>query len=288
MEGDIIGRGELRRLRGERACHARIERADGVDGDEPPVHRHADGARAQGIALDRLQRQAEGRFHEGARDDKQHEQHDHRIDERGAAVEIKVPDPEHGRGQHALKTVRAAGQPFRLVDDFIDDERNAQRHHQAREIRAAQHEKTGDESDQRGKAAANEQADDRIAPRRGARAIFGGEARRIGTNPEKGTLSQRDNAGIAEHEVYGQREQAKDGNLAEQRKFCRQQKIAGCRDHPEGNFSDPPARAAEQYGARFDGFGRGLMRRHHVGPQRAGPRANRPCGRRISTSTMIV
>jgi hypothetical protein len=56
------------------------------------------------------------------------------------AEDIEVEHAENGRHDDALQPIGAAGDVRNLVGDLTHDECDAERHHQAREVGAAQNE----------------------------------------------------------------------------------------------------------------------------------------------------
>ena len=150
MEVEQIERHDLRGLRQQRARSARVGRRNCIDRNDPAAGVDAERAGAQAIFPDRGQRQPEGRMRKPARDRKQDE-------ENGEAVERRVALPgeadreqsEHRRHRE-VEAVRAAGEPAVAVGEFSQHERNAQRHHQPRQVAAAKQERRADEADDRG------------------------------------------------------------------------------------------------------------------------------------------
>ena len=111
-------------------------------------------------------------------------------------------------------------------------------------------------------------------------------AARIGAHAEKGGVPERDDAGIAEDQIERQREQAEPGDLGEDEMPVRQQPDRGKGDEPEHDLERLPAGAG---GQPLGGDADGDLRRHHdAAPHRDAARANRPCGRQISTTIMMV
>ena len=189
--------------------------------------------------------------------------------------------PEDGPHDDALEAVGAAGELRNLVGDLAHDERDAERHHQAREIGAAQDQKAGGESEHGGAQAGHQQRKHRL----GDDAVLGQERAGIGAQTEEGGMAERDDAGIAENEVEREREQGEPGDLGEDQVPPGQQEHARHRRQPEDVFERAPARARREMVGDLV-----LDRRRHRGPRRYLPlaRANRPCGRNSRTMIMMV
>lgn len=114
-----------------------------------------------------------------------------------------------------MQPVGAAGQPGHAVGEFAEDQRDAERDHQAREIGAAQHEETRDVADDGADQRRGEEAEGRIAEEACPRAGLGEQARDIGAQSEKGAVAERDDAGVAQHDIEGQGEESPDGDFIE-------------------------------------------------------------------------
>ena len=83
-----------------------------------------------------------------------------------------------------------------LVRRLEQHEADAERHHQAREIRAAHDEEARREADERAGRAGDDEAAERLAP-----AVHGEQPRRVRADAEEGRVTERDDAGVAEDEV---------------------------------------------------------------------------------------
>ena len=155
---------------------------------------------------------------------------------------------------------------------------DAQRDHEPGQVRAAQNQKAGDKTERRrNQSPETEERDDRLVDD----AVFGEEAGKIAGEAEKGRLAQRDDAGIAEDQVERERKQRENRRLGQNQMLAREQPDGGEREHPKGNFQRRPAGAARQESG--DAVGWGKHRTH-----RAALRPNKPCGRQIRTTIMIV
>ena len=102
-----------------------------------------------GLPLTDAQRQAERRIHDAPRDQEQDEQHDQAIDVAGVAEHIEAEQAEHRLDRDALQAVGAAGELPSWLASLAQHQRDAERHHQPRQVGAAQHQEAGDEAERR-------------------------------------------------------------------------------------------------------------------------------------------
>ena len=202
---------------------------DRIDRDQPAVDRNADRGRSQGIALDRAQRQAEGRINDAARHEKANKQHDQAIDVAGVAEHVELEQAEDRRDGDALQAVGAAGQIGIAVGDLAQHERNAERDHEPGQVRAAQNQKAGDEAERGRNEARADERQDRLVDD----SVLGDQAGKIAGDAEKCRLTQRYDAGIAEDEVERERKQRQDRGLGEDQMFLRKQPDTGESENPE-------------------------------------------------------
>ena len=175
------------------------------------------------------------------------------------------------------------------VGDFAEHQRDAERHHQPGQIRAAQHQEAGDEAERRRNHAGTHQRDDRLVDD----AVFRDQPGEISGDAEKRRLAQRDDAGIAEDEIERQREQSQDRGIFEDQILVGKQPDAGKGEDPERDLERRPAAAAPEIAATSSastGRRRGRLHGHGSGhgSHRAAARANRPCGRQIKTTIMMA
>ena len=232
-----------------------------------------------GLPLHRAQRQPERRVHDAARDQEQHEQHDEAVDVGGLAEDIEGEVAEHRLHHDALQAVGAAGD-LEPVRDLAQHQRDAERHHQAREVGAAQHQEAGDEAERGRGEARGQQRQHRLLDD----PVLGENSRHIGAEAEEGRVAERHDAGIAEDQVEREREQAEDRDLGQDQVLARQQEDAGEGGEPERDFEQAPARPRGEDARGLLG-GRAVCGVHaHL----ATARENRPCGRQISTTIMMM
>ena len=156
--------------------------------------------------------------------------------------DVEVEHPEDGSHDDALEAVGAAGELRDLVGDLAHDERDAERHHQPREIGAAQDQKAGGEAEHGGAQAGHQERKHRL----GHDAVLGQERAGIGAQTEERGMTQRYDPGIAENEVEREREQGEPGDLGEDQVPPGQQEHARHRRQPEDVFERAPARARRE------------------------------------------
>ena len=238
----------------------------------------AERAGAQAVLSDRRERQAEGRLREAARDRKQDEEDGEAV-ERRVALSGKVDrEQAEQRRDREVEAVGAAGDPARAVGEFSKHERDAERHHEPRQVGAAQQERRGDETDDRGDDGAEGEPERRIGE-----TLARQNRRRIGAKAEKRRMPERDDAGQAENEIERQGEQAGDENLVDDRRARRHGEDRGQDRKPEDDFGPAPARAPIEVRREA------ARRRRRIGrAHRPSPRANSPCGRTISVTTITA
>jgi hypothetical protein len=210
-----------------------------------------------------------------------YEQDDQRIDVSGLAEDIEREMAEDRLHHDALKAIGAAGD-FETVRDLAQDQRDAERHHQAREIAAAQHKEAGDKTQEGRRNAGDEQRQQRL----GDDAVFRQKSRRIGTEPEECRMPERDDARIAEQQVKREREQREDRDFGQDQVLARQQEDRRDRHKPEHDLQRAPARPRRQMGGGLRHKRLGWRTVHHG--HLAIARENNPCGRQISTTIMMV
>ena len=170
------------------------------------------------------------------------EQHDQAIDVAVVAVQIEAEQAEDRRNVDALQAVGAAGEVRIAVGEFAQHQRDAERHHQPRQIRAAQHQKAGDKAERRRDEAGAKQRNDRLVDD----AVFGDQAGKISGQAEKRRLTKRNDAGVAKDEIERQREQRQDRRILHDQIFAGKQPDGRESENPECDFQRRPAGSARQ------------------------------------------
>ena len=166
-----------------------------------------------------------------------------------------------------------------LVGDLAEHQRDAERHHQPGQVGAAQDEEARDEAEER-------RGDRRrdASPTSGSPiTVLRQEPGHVGAEPEEGGVAERHDAGIAEDEVEGEREETDDRDLVEDEMALGQEEQGRGGHEPEDDLAQAPAPPAAQ--GRPDSFGSGRLHRmvsYRVSaPGRKGP-AGEGRGRRSS------
>ena len=262
LEGQDVKRGETGGLGQQRAGRAGHPGGDGVGDGEMARRRNADGLGAPPVVADRPQRDAEGRTHQPAQRHEQQQRDRQRIPGRRAAIEIEGEATGQRAHRHALQAVGAAGHAGQGVGEFEQQRGGAQRHHQARQVAAAQHARAGE-----GAAAGRQRRRQRQAGQRVGRQVLGAQSRRVGADAEERRVAQRHDAGIPEDEIEREREQRDDGDLAHQRRLQGQHGGQRQGQGPGRDLPGPPP-----------------ARRPSPGAHGRPPAANRPRGRHISSA----
>ena len=148
-----------------------------------------------------------------------------------AAIEAEGETAEYRPHLHPLQPVVATGDSARLVRRRGQHRRHHQGLHQQGQSAAAQNNQTAEKSDRGGNCGRGQEAGDRLAP-----AMRGKDPGGIGSGPEKSRLTERDDPGIAQHQIGRQREQ-NGQNLGGERQ------IAGKRKEPASAASQGSASA---------------------------------------------
>ena len=140
----------------------------------------------------------------------------------------------------ALQTVGAAGDFRDLVGDLAHDQRDPERHHEPREVRAAQDEKAGRKAEHGGGKAGGDQRQHRLVDDR----VLGEQRRHVGAEAEKGGMPERHDPGIAQNEIERERKQRKPGDLGEDQVAAGQQEYAASAASQNTISADQRARVA--------------------------------------------
>ena len=136
----------------------------------------------------------------------------------------------------ALQAIGAARQPARTVGGLEQQEAEAQRNHDQREMPEPRDDEAHQVTEQARGNAGSDQSGDRLAP-----APLGNEACGVGAEAEEGRVAQRDDAGVTEDEVERQREQRARRDLARQHQVVGRHHERQQRRQPEKVFGGTPA-----------------------------------------------
>ena len=167
-------------------------------------------------------------MHDPARQQHQDEQRRQAVGVGGAAVEIELEAAEQRRHRDALQAVGTTGDVGQRVGELAHHQRDAQRHHQPREIAAAQHEEAGEEAQHGRRRCCEREAGERIAGD-----VLGQQAGRIGAEAEEGRVPQRDDAGVTQDQIEREREQRQDRDLVQDQMLARGQEQRAEGEQPE-------------------------------------------------------
>ena len=177
-------------------------------------------------------------MHDPPRDQEHHEQHDQAVDEAGLAEHVEAEEPEHWLHDDALQAVEATGDVGEAVGKFAEQQRDAEGHHQPREVRAAHDQERGDEADEHRRQASDQQGQHRFIHIVMQRE----QAGRIGADTEECGVPERDDAGVTQDQVEREHEQRQPGDLGEDQVAVRKQQDRRQRHRPEQHLAPAPAR----------------------------------------------
>ena len=208
MKFKQVQRGKTGGLGHQRAGRTRHRSGQRVGQRESRIDRNTDGHGAQPVVANGHQRSTQRRLRHAPEQHKEKQQHAQGIVGRGLAGQVKLEAAQDGPHHHSLQTIGAAGQPVELVGQLHENQAQAQRDHQAREVAAAQNRQRGHQAQQRGRRNADRQADQRVG-----HDVFGKQRRRITAQAEEGRVAQRDNAGVTQDDVQRNSEQRHDGDF---------------------------------------------------------------------------
>ena len=191
-------------LRPQAAGDPGDRRRDRVAGDQPPVHRRADGMHAQHVLADAGEALPERRIDQRAHEQEADEQHAEHVEILHARIErIEFEQAEQRRNRQVRQPVEAAGVFLAHVGGFFEQRHGAEREHQQRQAGGAQQDQAGREPDQRGDTGADSKAANRLVPD----PVMRQHSDRVGAGAEERGMAERDDAGIAEREIEREREQ---------------------------------------------------------------------------------
>ncbi len=160
------------------------------------------------------------------------------VKERGAAIKAEFEIAKDRPDLHALQPVVAAGDRTRLVRRFTQQRRDDKGLHQESEASAAQDHKAAQKAHRRGGPTRCEEAGERLAP-----AMRGKDSGSVGAGAEKRRLAQRDDTGIAQHQIGRQCEQDRRQDLRRERQVAGKEEIGGDGDEPRQGFVGAQAMA---------------------------------------------
>ena len=211
-------------------------------------------------------------MHDAPRRRKQDEEDRKRIEIGGPALEIELEQAQHRPHGDALQAVRAAGEPAQRIGELVQQRGDAERHHQARQVVAAQDQRRCDEAKQSRSRHGEHQPGDRVR-----RHMQRQQPRSIRAKAEECGMAQRNNAGITQDEIQ------RDGEQRQNRNFIQDDQLA--RKHEEHRQGQRPKQRLERMPApgcrqrEPDLFVQRIARHARL-------RANRPSG--FSSSTLTI
>jgi len=161
-----------------------------------------------------------------------------RVGVRSPAVEVELEKPEQGPHPHALQAVGAAGERVGAVRRLGEEQAEAEREHDEREMAKAHDDVAAEVAGNSARERGEREAAQRLAP-----AVLRGEPGRVGAEAEVGRVPERHEPGIAEDEVQREREKRGDGDLARELQVRRRHDERQQRARPEDKLRPAPARA---------------------------------------------
>ena len=199
------------------------------------------------------------------------------VEEAGLAEHVEGEQAEDRLHLDALQPVGAAGDVGKALGQRFQQQRDAERHHQPGQVDAADHQEAGEKAEHRGGEAGHDQRQHRLGDDAVQRQQPGG----IGADAEERRVAERDDAGIAEDQIERQREQRQPHDIGHDQIARGKQEGAGQRENPERDLAPVPARV-------LPGVISDVGLRGHGSAQRAAVRPNRPFGRQIRITIMMV
>ena len=172
-------------------------------------------------------------MHDAPRQQEQQEQHDKAIEEAGLAEHVEREQAQDRLHLDALQPVGAAGDVGEAFRQRLQQQRDAERHHQPGQIDAADHQETGEKADHRGDEAGNDQRNHRL----GDDAVQRKQPGAIGADAEECGVAERDDAGIAEDQIERQREQRQPHDIGHDQIAGGNRKCASKRENPERDLA---------------------------------------------------
>src|SRR4029078_8548218 len=136
----------------------------------------------------------------------------------------------------AARNVRAQ------VAGLLQQDRGCKRQHQQRKAAIAQQEPASNEADNARRNRSSEQPADRLAPAKAR----GGQPYCVSADAEEGSMSERDNAGIAEDEIEREREHRHHQHLAAEGHALGKNEIDRDGSKPRQRFREAETMAVEE------------------------------------------
>ena len=187
---------------------------------------------------------------------------------------VELEPAEDRIDRHGIEAVIAAGPFLAEIGGLLQQQHEAQRQHQQRQAGGAQQYQSRRQTENRRDHGRDQQAAQRLGPY----AVMRQHPDRIGSDPEKRRMAERDDAGIAQHQIERQREQHHHQHLVAEAEMARKHIKEADRENPRNRF--PPAQPVSMREAQRGGRTPGLGAAH------CPLRPNRPCGRN-SRMTMV-
>ena len=132
---------------------------------------------------------------------------------------IELEDAEDRIDRDGVEPVIAAGPFLAEIGGLFQQQHDAQRQHQQRQAGGAQQDQSGNQAEDRRHHSRDQKTADRLGPD----AVMRQHSDGIGADPEKRGMAQRDDAGIAEHQIERQREQHHHQHLVAEAEMAREQ-----------------------------------------------------------------
>ena len=277
LEREHVERRQRRGLGEQRAGYSGVERRQRVDRDQAPVDGNADRGRAQRVVADRPQRQAERRVHDPSCQQEQQKQHNKAVEEADLAEHVEGEQAQDRLHRDALQPVGAAGDVGKAFRQRLQQQRDPERHHQPGQIDAPDDQEAREKADHRGGKPGRHQRHHRLVDD----AVQREQSGAIGADAEERGMAERYDTGIAQDQVERQREQREPHDF-------RHDEIAGGKQQARRPARESRTRSRSSASARAAGIISDVGWRGHVGAQREATRPNRPFGRQIRMTIMMV
>ena len=176
-------------------------------------------------------------MHDAARQQEQKKQHRERVEETGPAEHVEGEASEDRLHLDSLQAVGAAGDIRKAFRQRFQQQRDAERHHQPRQIDAADHQETGEEAERHRDKAGHDQREHRL----GDDAVQRQQAGSIGADAEERGVPERDDAGVTQDQVKRQCEQRQPHDVGHDEIARWKDERAGQHNNPERGLAPVPA-----------------------------------------------